>query len=282
MVGKISADGRRSLGTSRPGLSTLFRMSTKVDARELEGKVKEMYRDVATNPRGEFHFEMGRAMAERLGYASADLDRVPAEAIESFAGVGHFFHLAALQPGEVVIDLGSGSGMDTFVAALKVGATGRVLGIDMTPEQLAKAERLRRQFDFRNIAYLDSYIAETGLEPDTADCVISNGVINLAPDKARVFKEAARLLRPGGRLAIADIVTDVQLPDSVVCSADLWAACIGGAAQRDSYREQIERAGFAVRTVQDNPGYRFISNRALGATRKFGVKSVSILAIKSG
>lgn len=257
-------------------------MNTEVDARELERKVKEMYRDVATNPRGEFHFELGRSMAERLGYSPADLDRVPAEAIESFAGVGHFFHLAALQPGEVVIDLGSGSGMDSFIAALQVAPTGRVLGIDMTREQLAKAERLRRQFDFRNVAYLDGYIEKTGLEADTADCVISNGVINLAPDKARVFEEAARLLRPGGRLAIADIVTDVQLPDSVVCSADLWAACIGGAAQRDSYRELIERAGLAVQTVQENPGYRFISNRAQGATRKFGVKSVSILAIKSG
>lgn len=257
-------------------------MSTKVDARELEAKVKEMYRDVATNPLGDFHFEMGRAMAERLGYAPADLDRVPAEAIESFAGVGHFFHLAALQSGEVVIDLGSGSGMDTFVAALKVGPTGRVLGIDMTKEQLAKAERLRRQHDFSNVAYLDGYIEETGVEPDTADCVISNGVINLAPDKGRVFAEAARLLRPGGRLAIADIVTDLQLPESIVCSADLWAACIGGAAQRDSYREQMERAGFSVRKVQDNPEYRFISDRAQGATRRFGVKSVSILAVKSG
>jgi SAM-dependent methyltransferase len=257
-------------------------MNSKVDARELESKVKEMYRDVATNPRGEFHFEMGRAMAQRLGYSPADLDRVPAEAIESFAGVGHFFHLAALQPGEVVIDLGSGSGMDSFIAALQVAPTGRVLGIDMTREQLAKAVRLRRQYDFRNVAFLDGYIEKTGLEADTADCVISNGVINLAPDKARVFREAARLLRPGGRLAIADIVTDVQLPDSIVCSADLWAACIGGAAQRDSYRELIEQAGLEVRTVQDNPGYRFISDRAQGATRKFGVKSVSILAIKSG
>ena len=257
-------------------------MNSKVDPRERESKVKEMYRDVATNPRGEFHFEMGRAMAERLGYSPVDLDRVPAEAIESFAGVGHFFHLAALQPGEAVIDLGSGSGMDTFVAALKVGPTGRVLGVDMTQEQLAKAERLRRQHDFRNIAYLDGYIEKTGLQPDTADCVISNGVINLAPDKGRVFNEAARLLRPGGRLAIADIVTDVQLPDSIVCSADLWAACIGGAAQRDSYRELIESAGLKLREIQDNPQYRFISDRAQGATRKFGVKSVSILAIKSG
>jgi arsenite methyltransferase len=282
MHGEISAHFRRSPGTSRARLPNVASMHTKVDARELETKVKEMYRDVAANPRGYFHFEMGRALAQRLGYAPADLDRVPSAAIESFAGVGHFFHLAALQPGEVVIDLGSGSGLDTFLAALKVGPSGRVLGIDMTKEQLAKAERLRQLHDFRNVAYLDGYIEETGLEPDTADCVISNGVINLVPDKARVFKEAARLLRTGGRLAIADIVTDLELPDSIVCSADLWAACIGGAAQRERYTRMIERAGFEVRRVQESAEYRFISDRAQGATRKFGVKSVSILAVKSG
>src|SRR6185295_14381583 len=97
-----------------------------VDRTALEAKVKDMYREVATNPHGEFHFEMGRTMAERLGYSAADLDRIPAEAIESFAGVGHFFHLAALKPGETVVDLGSGSGMDTFVASIKVGSSGRV------------------------------------------------------------------------------------------------------------------------------------------------------------
>jgi arsenite methyltransferase len=282
MHGEISAHFRRSPGTSRARLPNVASMHTKVDARELETKVKEMYRDVAANPRGYFHFEMGRALAQRLGYAPADLDRVPSAAIESFAGVGHFFHLAALQPGEVVIDLGSGSGLDTFLAALKVGPSGRVLGIDMTKEQLAKAGRLRQLHDFRNVAYLDGYIEETGLEPDTADCVISNGVINLVPDKARVFKEAARLLRTGGRLAIADIVTDLELPDSIVCSADLWAACIGGAAQRERYTRMIERAGFEVRRVQESAEYRFISDRAQGAIRKFGVKSVSILAVKSG
>src|ERR687887_2550115 len=101
--------------------------NTMFDPKELEAKVKAMYRAVAENPRGEFHFEMGRAMAERLGYAPADLDRIPAEAVESFAGVGHFFHLAALQPGETVVDLGSGSGMDTFIAGLQVGFGGRVI-----------------------------------------------------------------------------------------------------------------------------------------------------------
>jgi ubiquinone/menaquinone biosynthesis C-methylase UbiE len=249
-----------------------------VNAKELEAKVKEMYRDVATNPHGEFHFEMGRVMAERLGYLPEDLDRIPPEAIESFAGVGYFFHLANLKSGETVVDLGSGSGMDTFVASLKVGANGEVHGVDMTDEQLAKAELLRRTRGFENVSYRKGYIEDTGLETGIADCVISNGVINLAPDKGRVFREAARLLRMGGRLAISDIVTDIQLPQAVICNADLWAACIGGAAQREIYRTEIERAGFGVDEVQENFEYRFISDRALGATKKYGVKSVSILA----
>jgi len=256
-------------------------MSANVDTRDLESKVKHMYREVATNPRGEFHFEMGRAMAERLGYSAADLDRIPPESIESFAGVGHFFHLADLKPGETVVDLGSGSGMDSFIASIKVGTSGRVIGVDMTDEQLAKAERLRSERGFANVVYRKGYIEDTGVESRAADCVISNGVINLAPDKSRVFREAARLLREGGRLAIADIVTDVALPETVVCSADLWAACIGGAAQRDAYRSEIETAGLRVVKFQENPEYRFISDRAQGATRKYGVKSVSILAVKS-
>ncbi len=251
-----------------------------VDARDLETKVKEMYRAVAQNPHGEFHFEMGRVMAERLGYAPADLDRTPAEAIESFAGVGYFFDLARLAPGETVLDLGSGSGMDTFVASLHVGPTGKVIGVDMTDEQLAKAERLRKECGFSNLTYRKGYIEETGVASGSVDCVISNGVINLAVDKPRVFREAARLLKSGGRLAISDIVTDTALPEGVVCNADLWAACIGGAAQRDAYTSAIQSAGLDVVTVKENPSYRFISDRALGATTKFGVKSVSILARK--
>jgi ubiquinone/menaquinone biosynthesis C-methylase UbiE len=253
-------------------------MATNVNAQELEAKVKEMYREVADNPHGEFHFEMGRRMAERLGYPAAELDRIPAPAIDSFAGVGHFFHLADLKPGETVVDLGSGSGMDTFVAALKVGSEGEVIGIDMTDEQLAKAEGLRRERGFANVTYKKGYIEETGVESGSVDCVISNGVINLAPDKSRVFRETARLLRSGGRLAFADIVTDHALPETVVCNADLWAACIGGAAQRDAYRQEIEAAGFVVEVFEENDQYQFISDRAQGATKKYGVKSVSILA----
>jgi arsenite methyltransferase len=252
----------------------------RVDVVALEQKVKAMYRDVALDPHGEFHFEMGRALAERLGYVPADLDAIPSEAIDSFAGVGYYFDLAALGHGEKVVDLGSGSGMDSFVAALKVGSTGAVIGIDMTDEQLAKAERLRTAAGIGNISYRKGHIESTGLPNASCDAVISNGVINLAPEKEKVFREVARILKPGGRLALADIVTEVQLPQGITCDATLWAACIGGAMQVDDYVAAIESAGLRVTKVKDNPEYRFISTSAQGATRKYGVKSVSIRAVK--
>lgn len=250
------------------------------DTKDLEKKVKAMYRDVAENPKGEFHFEMGRALAERLGYDPADLDRIPQEAIDSFAGVGHFFHLAHVKPGEVVVDLGSGAGMDTFIAALKVGQTGEVIGVDMTNEQLDKATRLRAREGFGNVSFGKAYIEETRLADASADVVISNGVINLSPIKQKVFDEAARLLKRGGRFAISDIVTETQLPEGIVCNADLWAACIGGAAQQDAYRSMIEAAGMRLESVEDNTAYAFISENAQGASRQYGVKSVSLLAVK--
>ena len=254
---------------------------TRFDPKELESKVKAMYRSVAEDPHGEFHFEMGRAMAERLGYAPDDLDRIPAEAIESFAGVGYYFHLADPRAGETVVDLGSGSGMDTFIAALKVGPRGKVIGVDMTDEQRAKAERLRDRDGFLNVTYVKGYIENAPLPDGVAELVISNGVINLATDKSKVFGEAGRLLKSGGRFAISDIVTEVQLPESIVCNSTLWAACIGGAAQEDNYRQMVEAAGLRLVKVEDNPQYQFISDNARGASKKFGVKSISLLAVKS-
>jgi arsenite methyltransferase len=252
-----------------------------VDVKDLETKVQDMYREVAENPHGEFHFEMGRALAERLGYPAADLDRIPAEAIESFAGVGYFFNLAALNSGDCVVDLGSGSGMDTFLAALYVGSTGKVIGIDMTDVQRRKAEGLRDREGFDRVDYRKGYIEEIPVESGSVDCVISNGVINLSADKGRVFREAARVLKSGGRLAIADIVTATPLPESVVCNATLWAACIGGALQVDAYRREIESAGLVLVSQAENSSYGFISDRAQGAVKKYGVKSVSLLARKA-
>jgi arsenite methyltransferase len=251
-----------------------------VDAVELESKVKHMYRQVAEAPHGAYHFEMGRALAERLGYPTDVLDRIPAQAIESFAGVGYVLDLADLHAGERVLDLGSGSGTDSFAAATLVGVSGRVVGVDFTPEQLAKARRLAAAAGLAQVDFREGRIeAPPTSAGETFDCVISNGVINLSPDKARVFSEAARVLRSGGRLAIADIVTEHQLTDAIVRNADLWASCIGGAAQTDTYRKVIEDAGLRIEETRTNP-YTFISDQALGASATYGVHSISLLAVK--
>jgi arsenite methyltransferase len=239
-----------------------------------------MYCHVARQPHGQYHFEMGRGLAERLGYPAELLDRIPTEAIESFAGVGYFFDFADLDEGESVIDLGSGSGMDAFAAALQVRDGGRVVGVDMTREQVEKAERLREQAGFDQVEFICSRVEKLSAEDANFDVVISNGVINLCPDKGSVFSVAARMLRPGGRLAIADIVSERQIKDSTVSDVDLWASCIGGAAQRDAYRETVEAAGLRIQQVRENP-YEFISERAREASAKYGVKSVSVLAVKS-
>jgi arsenite methyltransferase len=255
-------------------------MATTVDAKELEAKVKEMYRQVAEEPDGDYHFELGRTLAVRLGYPSEILDQVPEGAIESFAGVGYFFDLAELQDGESVIDLGSGSGMDVFFAAQQVGPKGRVVGIDFTLEQLDKARALATAADMGQVEMREGRIDALPIEDESFDSVISNGVINLSPAKDRVFAEVARVLRPGGRMAIADIVSEQQLKESIVCDADLWASCIGGAAQQDAYREAIEGAGLRIEDIKQNP-YEFISDRAKDASVKYGVKSVSLLATKN-
>jgi arsenite methyltransferase len=252
---------------------------TVVDTRELQAKVRDMYRHVAEEPHGTYHFEMGRPLADRLGYASDVLDRIPAGAVESFAGVGYFFDLADLREGEQVLDLGSGSGMDVFYAAQLVGALGRVIGIDFTPEQLAKARRLAADTGVDQVDFREGRIESPPAEDESFDCVISNGVINLSPEKGQVFAEAARVLRPGGRLAIADIVSERQLKDAIVGDADLWASCIGGAAQEDAYRQAIEAAGLRIETSRQNP-YQFISEQARNASGTYGVKSISLLAVR--
>ena len=255
-------------------------MAATVDAQELEAKVKDMYRHVAEEPDGDYHFELGRKLATHLGYPPEVLDQIPEGAIESFAGVGYFFDLAELADGESVIDLGSGSGMDVFFAAQQVGPQGRVVGVDFTAEQLDKARRLAADSGVDQVDLREGRIDALPVDDESFDCVISNGVINLSPEKDQVFAEAARVLRPGGRLAIADIVSEQQLKESIVCDADLWASCIGGAAQQDAYREAIEGAGLRIEDIKQNP-YEFISERARDASVKYGVKSVSLLAVKA-
>ncbi|MFP5368399.1 MAG: methyltransferase domain-containing protein [Actinomycetes bacterium] len=248
-----------------------------VDRAELEAKVKDVYRAVATHPEGRYHFRMGRELARELGYPDELLEHIPAGALESFAGVGYFFGLAAISPGEAVLDLGSGSGTDVFAAAAAVGTGGKVVGLDMTEEQLEKAERLRQEAGISQASFTRGYIEDLPFPDQIFDCVISNGVINLSADKPAVFREAARVLRPGGRLALADIVTERPLTPQIVCDADLWAACIGGAAQADSYRGAMADAGFILDRQERNT-YGFLSGRARAATTTYGVMSLSFLA----
>ncbi|HEY7075363.1 MAG TPA: methyltransferase domain-containing protein [Solirubrobacteraceae bacterium] len=254
-------------------------MTAIVDTAELRERVREMYRVVATDPGADLHFETGRALAERLGYPAEWLDAVPPAALASFAGVGHMLDLAAIEPGDTVLDLGSGSGTDAFVAAALAGPAGRVIGVDMTDAQLAKARGLAGGRP--GLEFVEGLIEDPPVAPGSVDVVISNGVINLAPDKDVVFRAVAGALRPGGRLAIADIVSARELADRTRANVALWAACIAGAVPRDDYLGAIERAGLRIETVRENE-YRFTSDRARAAAEKYGVTSVTVLATKPG
>jgi SAM-dependent methyltransferase len=253
--------------------------SSLVDAAELEARVQEMYAQVAREEEAELHFDVGRGVAEHLGYPAELLDAIPAEALASFAGVGYHLDLAAIAPGEAVLDLGSGAGTDAFCAAVQAGPGGRVVGVDFTHEQVAKAQRLRDRDGFAQVSFAEGRIDALPFDDNTFDVVISNGVINLSVVKSRVFAEAARVLRPGGRLAVADIVSGRALKERTRRNTELWAACIAGAIPRRSYVEAIEAAGFDVGRVRRND-YRFISKRALSACSTYEVESVSLLATR--
>ena len=251
-------------------------MPPQLDTVDLLRQVKALYRRVALEPHASYHFPLGRPLAEQLGYPADLLDRIPTEALASFAGVGYALDLARLTPGDRVLDLGSGSGTDSFAAALLVRPTGTVTGIDMTDEQRAKADRLRA--GAVHIRFLPGQLEDLPVPDESVDVIISNGVINLFPDKARVFREAVRVLKPGGRLAIADIVATRSLPESVTCNADLWAACIGGAVAEVDYRAAIDAAGLKLQTLRDVPNYQFLTDQARNASLTYGVRAVTLAA----
>ena len=198
---------------------------TPVDAVSLREEVKEKYREVAVDPNGDYHFHTGRPLARRLGYADALVDPLPDAAVESFAGVGNPFSLRTLEPGERVVDIGSGGGFDCFIAAHQVGSEGRVVGIDMTQEMLDKSSDTADAMGLGEVvSFRDGLIEDMPVEDGWADVVISNGVINLCPDKKRVFAEIDRVLKPGGVLQFADIANGAPVPESAVSNIDLWTA----------------------------------------------------------
>lgn len=193
-----------------------------VDVGVLRGAIREEYETVALDPGRGFHFHTGRTLTDIVGYEDEWLDGIPEEAIERFAGTGNPFALGPIRPGERVVDIGSGAGIDSLIAAKMVGPEGRVIGVDMTPSMLERARDAAESAGFDNVEFREGLMEELPVEDGWADVVISNGVLNLTPNKPLALAEMNRVLAPGGRLQIADILVDKEVSAEAKQKIDLW------------------------------------------------------------
>src|SRR3954447_13441136 len=193
-----------------------------VDVGVLRDAIQKTYTDVATDAEQEFIFPTGRGWARELGYPEPELSRVPDATVESFAGVANHWTLGAIEPGSVVLDLGCGAGTDLLIAAQMTGRGGRAIGVDMTPAMLERAGASALEMGLDNVELHESLIESLPLEDSSVDVVISNGVIDLVPDKAAVFAEIDRVLRPGGRLQLADVIIHTEVSEDARARIDLW------------------------------------------------------------
>ena len=225
-------------------MSTTSTPTLAVDPEALRASVRDKYKHVALDPQGRFHFHTGRPLARLLGYDQDLVDALPDRAVESFAGVACPFSLRPLGEDDRVVDVGSGGGFDAVVAASLVGPRGRVVGVDMTPEMLAKARETARSLGLDHLEFREGIAEALPVDDGWADVVIANGVLNLVADKVGVFAEIARVLRPGGRVQFADITVGKTVPEAAVCDIDLWTDCIAGGQSRDGWEALLRDAGF--------------------------------------
>jgi SAM-dependent methyltransferase len=213
--------------------------------------VEEMYSDVASHPDTVFHFPTGRSACLFVGYPAEQLDGLPAEATESFAGVGYPFAAGVIREGDTVLDIGSGSGTDALIAAMLTGPTGTVYGLDMTRAMREKLQRIVAAKKIEHVRVLEGNAEHIPLPDASIDVVTSNGVLNLVPDKPAAFGEVARVLKPGGRLQISDIALRVPVSDQSRADPRLWAECVVGAITEDDYVSLLRAAGLSVEVFGD-------------------------------
>ncbi len=219
--------------------------------QEIKDYVKKRYASLVSNapstccgPPSSDDLSVNPLSLEHLGYTEQDLQNVPKDVTEVSFGCGNPTAIAELNPGESVLDLGSGGGIDVLIAAEKVGPTGKAIGLDMTPEMIQRANASAKKLGLSNVEFKLGEIEKIPLPDNSIDAAISNCVINLSPDKARVFQEVFRVLKPGGRLAISDIVLNGELPESIKHNLEAWTGCIAGALQEEDYLQKITDAGF--------------------------------------
>ncbi|HWP30429.1 MAG TPA: methyltransferase domain-containing protein [Fimbriimonadales bacterium] len=194
----------------------------KIDQEQLRCEIRKEYADVARSPKKGFHFHTGLPLAEILGYPNEFIDKIPARSLDSFAGTGNPFALGEIKEGMKVVDIGCGAGFDSLIASVKVGKNGRVMGIDMTPEMLEKARASAEEMGLSNIEFIEGYAEELPVPDGWADVVISNGVVNLCPNKLGVFHEMYRVLKKGGRIQIGDIIVQKAVPEDAKEYIELW------------------------------------------------------------
>jgi SAM-dependent methyltransferase len=238
--------------------------------------VRRMYTDVALKPEHVFHFPTGRRACRFVGYPAEQLDRLPEPAVESFAGVGYPFAAGVIRQGDIVLDLGSGSGTDTLIASNLVGLTGRVIGLDMTEAMRQKLQQNVALAGAANVEVLSGNAENLPLPDSSVDVVTTNGVLNLVPDKARAMREIARVLRPGGSLQLADIVVETLPSEACRSQPELWAECVVGATTVEAYMAGFTDSGLVDLEVLTTLDYFAGSSSA--ETRKvagsFGAHSI--------